>query len=122
VTQAEDVPKFNLSNPVESNPSDVKDELVLKHLNIDDDPTEDFLFHLKDACDWIKTSLVSTPKTVEGDNAKQVGVLVHCTQGISRSGSIVVAYCKRLQLISYQSPLVSTLPSLFLFLQLFLTL
>ena len=94
VTRAEDVPKFNFSNPVKSTPSDVKDELVLKHLDIDDDPTEDLLFHLKDVCDWIKTSLESTPKKVEGDDSKQVGVLVHCTQGISRSGSIVVAYCK----------------------------
>jgi protein-tyrosine phosphatase len=58
----------------------------MKHLDIDDDPLEDLLVHLKETCDWIEASL--------GPETERVGVLVHCTQGISRSGAIVVAYCK----------------------------
>jgi dual specificity phosphatase 12 len=57
---------------------------------MDDDPTEDLLCRLKDACDWIDAGLKSES---EGEEKKQTGVLVHCTQGISRSGSIVIAYC-----------------------------
>ncbi|KFY17447.1 hypothetical protein V492_00696 [Pseudogymnoascus sp. VKM F-4246] len=98
VTQAEDVPKFNTQDITESGTSDTKAAFIQKHIDINDDPTEDILIHLKDTCDWIKASLASAPVNSDGDGPKQVGVLVHCTQGISRSGSIVIAYCKLISL------------------------
>jgi dual specificity phosphatase 12 len=97
VTRPEDLPKFNSGDGAESETSASKDELVVKHIDINDDPTEDILQYLKDACDWIETSLTAEPTKAEVGDPKQVGVLVHCTQGISRSGSIVIAYCKHSQ-------------------------
>jgi protein-tyrosine phosphatase len=67
--------------------------LVMNHININDDPTEDLLCHLGEACDWIEEKLHEEIVDLD-DDIQQVGVLVHCTQGISRSGSIIVAYCK----------------------------
>jgi protein-tyrosine phosphatase len=64
-----------------------------KQFEIEDNPTEDILQHLKEACDWIEISLASA-KENEGGDKSQLGVLVHGTEGISRSGTIVVAYCK----------------------------
>lgn len=71
-----------------------KDELMMKHIDINDDPAEDILRHLQDACDWIEKGLLSNSKIEEGSSLAPAGVLVHCTQGISRSGSVVIAYCK----------------------------
>ena len=91
MTGSEHVPKFD--TPAWDD--DYHQKLKHKHIDIDDDPTEDILCHLKDACDWIETGLQSGSKIGDDrDEHRQVGVLVHCTQGISRSGSIVVAYCK----------------------------
>ncbi|OBT77761.1 hypothetical protein VF21_03768 [Pseudogymnoascus sp. 05NY08] len=101
VTQAEDVPKFN----AKSDTPDIKDVFVQKHVNINDDPIEDILIHLKDTCVWIKTSLASAPANVDGESRRQAGVLVHCTQGISRSGSIVIAYLMRELSLNYTAAL-----------------
>jgi dual specificity phosphatase 12 len=60
----------------------------MKHIDIDDDPTEDILCHLGQICEWIDEALSS-----RGDEVEQVGVVVHCTQGISRSGAVIVGYC-----------------------------
>ncbi|KFY45521.1 hypothetical protein V494_00899 [Pseudogymnoascus sp. VKM F-4513 (FW-928)] len=105
VTQAENVPKFNTQDITESGTSDTKAAFVQKHLDINDDPTEDILIHLKDTCDWIKASLASAPVNSDGDGPRQAGVLVHCTQGISRSGSIVVAYLMRELSLDYPAAL-----------------
>ncbi|KAL5353696.1 hypothetical protein ACLOAV_001736 [Pseudogymnoascus australis] len=75
VTRTEDVPKFDSKQLTESDVSDTKALFVRKHLDIDDDPTEDILIHLGDTYDWIKTSLASTPTNVDGDSRKQAGVL-----------------------------------------------
>lgn len=92
VTHSEDVPKFRSQLQDERKSSDFEARLVMKHIDINDDPTEDLLYHLKDACDWIESNL-SSGKKESKDAGQQSGVLVHCTQGISRSGSVVIAYC-----------------------------
>lgn len=66
----------------------------MKQININDDPTEDIICHLKDACDWIEKALSEQRESVENSFKRRNGMLVHCTQGISRSGAVVVAYCK----------------------------
>ena len=68
--------------------------LVRKYIDIDDDPTEDILCHLNEACEWIDKALEGKEAEDDGGERRDVGVLVHCVQGISRSGSIVVAYCE----------------------------
>ena len=82
---ADEVPRFDR----EEGGEDVTVEI--KNLLIDDDPTEDILVHLQDACDWIQDGLNQNSM----DNLDcQNGVLVHCSQGISRSGSFIVAFRK----------------------------
>jgi len=84
-------PQSSSRDNAETNASASKYELTTKYINIQDDPTEDLLQHLKEACDWIEASLA--PKQTE-DKINPIGVLVQSTQGISRSGAIVVAHCK----------------------------
>ncbi|KFX86739.1 hypothetical protein V490_08891 [Pseudogymnoascus sp. VKM F-3557] len=105
VTRTEDVPKFTSAQLADSEPPDIKYEFVQRHIDIQDDPTEDILIHLKDACDWIKAGLDSGQQKAKGDDQTQVGVLVHCTQGISRSGSIVIAYLMRDLSLDYATAL-----------------
>jgi protein-tyrosine phosphatase len=62
----------------------------MKHIDLDDDPTEDILYVLDDTCEWIDEGL----KNGNGQDEGQRGVLVHCTQGMSRSGAVVVGYCE----------------------------
>jgi protein-tyrosine phosphatase len=80
-------------SPTNDDTPEVKDVLMRKQFEIEDNPTEDILQYLKEACDWIEISLASA-KENEGGDQFQLGVLVHGTEGISRSGTIVVAYCK----------------------------
>lgn len=61
--------------------------IEIKNIDVDDEPTVDILEHLEEACDWIEEGL-----DLEPSDGQQVGVLVHCRQGISRSGSFIVAY------------------------------
>ena len=67
--------------------SDSLDRIVpdARHLTIPttDYPTQDLLIHMRSACDFIETSIVLG------------GVLVHCSQGVSRSATFVVAYLMR---------------------------
>ncbi|KAK2770296.1 hypothetical protein FQN53_005645 [Emmonsiellopsis sp. PD_33] len=77
----EEVPRFEDSVAVE-----------IRNINIDDDPTEDILEHLQDAYDWIQDGLNHRS---EGTPNSTPGVLVHCLQGISRSGSFIVAFLMR---------------------------
>jgi dual specificity phosphatase 12 len=81
-------------------PGLAKDPITVKHIDIDDDPTEDILYHLGSTCDWMDAALHSSSLASEAHDMDSVdrnhcpGVLVHCTQGMSRSGSFIVAYCK----------------------------
>jgi dual specificity phosphatase 12 len=97
ITRPEDIPNFTSKDYGETHAPESQQPLVTKQIDINDDPTEDILCHLKDACDWIEASLLSPSRNLKGEEPNDsltVGVLVHCTHGISRSGSIVIAYCK----------------------------
>ncbi|KAF2816262.1 phosphatases II [Mytilinidion resinicola] len=80
-------------------------------IDIDDDPLADILFHLQSACDWIQVALeeaedenTSSEKGTESSRTRP-GVLVHCTQGISRSGALCVAYLMRSLRLPYSEAL-----------------
>lgn len=60
-------------------------EFVFKLILLSDKPESDLLLMLKDACEFIRTSLLRQ----NGD------VLVHCQQGISRSSAVIIAYIMR---------------------------
>jgi dual specificity phosphatase 12 len=94
VTRSEGLPKFHSQDQVEVDVTAFEEQLVKKHIDINDDPTEDILCYLKDTCDRIE-SWLTTKQSPNGEEIlDQAGVLVHSTQGISRSGSIIIAYCK----------------------------
>ncbi len=70
-----------------------RERVVMKHIPIDDSPIEDLLSVLGDVCDWIDGALGRRVGVARGKGGGEgMGVLVHCTQGISRSGAVVVAY------------------------------
>lgn len=72
-----------------------------KLVEVNDDETEDILGRLKGMTDWIAGTLArphpydnTNPESTEDRSSSHTGgrVLVHCNQGISRSGAVVVAY------------------------------
>ncbi|OJJ58196.1 hypothetical protein ASPSYDRAFT_90383 [Aspergillus sydowii CBS 593.65] len=72
-----------------------------KLVEVNDDETEDILGRLKGMTDWIAGTLArphpydnANPESTEDRSSSHTGgrVLVHCNQGISRSGAVVVAY------------------------------
>jgi dual specificity phosphatase 12 len=75
--------------------------LGIKHLHcdIEDNPYEDLLMVLDGLCAWIADALACSPER---------RVLVHCVQGISRSGAVVIAYLMRTRSLTYDSALKIT--------------
>ncbi|KFY50074.1 hypothetical protein V496_09609 [Pseudogymnoascus sp. VKM F-4515 (FW-2607)] len=66
------------------------------HLDIEDNPYEDLLMSLDGICAWIDNAL-SLAKD------RGTGVLVHCLEGVSRSGAVIIAYLMRTRSISYEA-------------------
>ncbi|KAH7398552.1 protein-tyrosine phosphatase-like protein [Pyrenochaeta sp. MPI-SDFR-AT-0127] len=84
--------------------------IVHKFVEIDDDALSDILVHLEEACKFIDNALLSpanhSDATTENENcSKEVKVLVHCLQGMSRSGAVVVAYLMRRLSLTFASAL-----------------
>ncbi|KAF2195188.1 phosphatases II [Zopfia rhizophila CBS 207.26] len=100
------------------------------HVEIEDNPLEDVLMALEGLCAWIENAIssefgacgspsdeteISVKKTAEDDNTESLGsdavapqkprVLVHCLQGVSRSGAVIVAYLMRTRSLDYESAL-----------------
>jgi hypothetical protein len=73
-------------------------EPEIKVLDLDDDPLVDILEWLGETCDWIQEGLDAKVNVEESsDRAAEgvtPGVLVHCKQGVSRSGAFIVGFCK----------------------------
>ena len=76
------------------------DELHIQHqhLPIEDIAYEDILMSLEGLCAWVNNALTMTE--TPGHN-----VLVHCKQGTSRSGAIIVALLMRSRSLDYESAL-----------------
>lgn len=78
-------------------------QIQIKSLEIDDDPLVDILRHLEEACDWIQAGLDGGGQY---GSLSQPGVLVHCKQGISRSGAFIVAFCTLVFFFGFGSTVV----------------
>ncbi|KAF2492029.1 phosphatases II [Lophium mytilinum] len=100
ITRPEDTPNYKPDQGI-----------IHRCIDIDDDPLADLLFHLQSACDWIQAALeASEAETTSSEQAsdsskRRPGVLVHCTQGISRSGALCVAYLMRACRLPYSEAL-----------------
>lgn len=86
------------------------------HVDIDDNPYEDILMSLEALCSWIEDALSPNQKDshdaadkseLEPDvhRVRTPRVLVHCIQGISRSGAVIVAYLMRTLSLDYEAAL-----------------
>jgi dual specificity phosphatase 12 len=76
------------------------EELGIQHLHceIEDNLFEDLLIVLDRLCSWITNALACSPKH---------RVIVHCMQGISCSGAIVVACLMRTHILLYDLALTA---------------
>jgi hypothetical protein len=100
----------------------IADELQIEqlHVEIEDNPFEDLLMSLDGLCAWIDSALhfrgntsedanrvsdASANKSAMSEESSGPAVLVHCIQGVSRSGAIIVAYLMRTKSIDYESAL-----------------
>eukprot|EP00775_Hariotina_reticulata_P009813 gene9813-9971_t len=69
------------------------DNFVYKHLSVGDEDDEDLVAEFKDAFEFIE------------EGRKQGAVLVHCAQGMSRSGTIAIGYLMWRERLSYETAL-----------------
>jgi hypothetical protein len=80
---------------------------------MDDNPMEDLLMQLGGACAWIRNALhnklpETNPDATDGQTKSPhptPKVLVHCVKGMSRSGSIIIAYLMQERCLDYESAL-----------------
>ncbi|KAI9374234.1 protein-tyrosine phosphatase-like protein [Aspergillus egyptiacus] len=109
VTRWEDGP-LTLS----SSEPQIEHRIIRKQVDLDDDPTEDILWRLNEMLDWIQNALASSPAVSTQSDTEaglttqtlvQGRVLVHCVQGISRSGAVIVAYLMRALCLPYTKAL-----------------
>jgi predicted protein tyrosine phosphatase len=70
-------------------------DFVLKFMLMRDTDVFDIICHLREALDFIKSSLANN----DG------GVLVHCHKGMSRSGAVVVAFAMEEMQLDYETAL-----------------
>lgn len=68
--------------------------VIINHIPIENDLTENLLIHLEDAIHWIDQSLQA-----DGN------VLVHCQRGLSRAPAIVIGYVSNVQRVEYSAAL-----------------
>jgi dual specificity phosphatase 12 len=93
--------------------------IVHKRVEIEDDALSDLLEVLEGVCAWVEDALEATmegggllegegdgKEGGKGDGGREPRVLVHCLQGISRSGAVVVACLMRRLGVNYEEALV----------------
>jgi dual specificity phosphatase 12 len=69
-------------------------KIVQLHIDIQDNPFENLIISLEGLYEWIRDAILSGAR-----------VLVHCLQGISRSGAIIIAYLMRSLDLDYEKAL-----------------
>ncbi|KAL2813236.1 protein-tyrosine phosphatase-like protein [Aspergillus granulosus] len=97
--------------------------IIRKHVDLDDDPTEDLLAQLESMLEWVHDAIGPAPLNkdaksgraservrekdtiIPGRGRGRGRVLVHCNQGISRSGSVIVAYIMKYLSLPYAAAL-----------------
>jgi dual specificity phosphatase 12 len=90
--------------PVKPQESGMASSRQYMNISVDDSEYENLLPHLPAACDFIESAIGGTYQNAdvdglvdEGDIAKarkECKILVHCFMGVSRSVSVVSAYCE----------------------------
>lgn len=89
----------------------IPEELGIQHLHveIEDNPFEDIVLALEGLCAWVNDALnykkMAQPTQEPEEGSRSPKVLVHCYQGVSRSGSVIIAYLMQSRSIDYEAAL-----------------